>query len=306
MATKKVIKETTEMNKERSSAVVTINEFAEMVKEELGARGVQARVQEVQKNNGIMYQAVIIEEDGYNVMPILYLDGYYEGYKNGKSIDGIASEIIESNEKLRFDGDIDISFVKDWDNVKDRVFYQLVGKENNQELLRDVPSVDFLDMAIIFRISFMSGLDACASALIRNSHLEIWGIKVSDLMDSAVKNTHSLREADVQSMADVIGEMIGESGPDNGMTIVSNKLKNLGAAVILYPDMLVELEKRLGSDYYIMPSSVHEVIALPNTEVVNADDLRELVKEVNRTQVAPEEVLTDSVYIFTNGELKVA
>ena len=67
------------------------------------------------------------------------------------------------------------------------------------------------------------------------------------------------------------------------------------------------LAQELGSDLYILPSSIHEILLLP-VSAGKPEELAEIVKEVNRTQVQPEERLSDSVYLYDrkSGEIRIA
>ena len=89
------------------------------------------------------------------------------------------------------------------------------------------------------------------------------------------------------------------------MTIVSNHQKVNGAAAILYPHILENLAGREESNLYVLPSSVHEVIILPETLVPDAEFLRGLVSEVNRTQLQAPEILSDNLYYYDRNEGKV-
>ena len=66
--------------------------------------------------------------------------------------------------------------------------------------------------------------------------------------------------------------------------------------------MLEKIEEQYGRDFYVLPSSVHELILIPDTDDRTAEELKEIVMETNRTQVAPEEVLSDSVYYYCRKE----
>ena len=48
-----------------------------------------------------------------------------------------------------------------------------------------------------------------------------------------------------------------------GSYVLSNKLRNYGAACIAYPHVLEMIGGILGTDYYVLPSSVHEVVIVP-------------------------------------------
>ncbi len=91
-------------------------------------------------------------------------------------------------------------------------------------------------------------------------------------------------------------------GPD--MIVMSNEDKLQGANVLLSQKTLDELHEKIG-DYVIIPSSIHEVIALPITDEMSPQQMREMVQEVNGTQVAPEERLSDQIMIYNGQKLSL-
>jgi hypothetical protein len=98
-------------------------------------------------------------------------------------------------------------------------------------------------------------------------------------------------------------ELIGQiaAGFTSGrlpMYVLTNRQKMNGAACMFYPGVLEDFGKKLGRDFYLLPSSVHEVILVPADETVSKEALWEIVTDINRTQVAEEEILADSVYYY--------
>ena len=61
----------------------------------------------------------------------------------------------------------------------------------------------------------------------------------------------------------------------------------------------------LKNDYYILPSSVHEVIIVPYSEILVCSKLDEMVREINITQVEEEDVLSNHVYLYDRGSGKL-
>lgn len=84
------------------------------------------------------------------------------------------------------------------------------------------------------------------------------------------------------------------------MYVITNKQNLYGAVCILYPDVLKDVAQKLDSDFYVLPSSVHETIAVPaeNLDINHASSLKAMVREVNQSELTPEEVLSDNVYYY--------
>lgn len=88
------------------------------------------------------------------------------------------------------------------------------------------------------------------------------------------------------------------SGDRDNMYILTNQVRSFGAASILYPHMLDMVAELLHENYFVLPSSVHEVIIVPGSVSPTYSELHKMVREVNETQVDDEEILSDSVYYY--------
>ena len=80
--------------------------------------------------------------------------------------------------------------------------------------------------------------------------------------------------------------------------VITNSNGINGASVILYTDILKEIGGFLGEDYYLLPSSIHEMLAIPVSAPMDEKEMHEMVEEVNRSCVVSEEILSDSVYRY--------
>ncbi len=105
---------------------------------------------------------------------------------------------------------------------------------------------------------------------------------------------------------EVVGQMMEDlEEVKMPMYVLTNRQKLYGAACMLYPGVLKEFGRQLGQDFYILPSSVHEVILVPGETGAEHGALQKIVKEINQTQVAEDEVLADSVYYYSRGEDRI-
>ena len=86
------------------------------------------------------------------------------------------------------------------------------------------------------------------------------------------------------------------------MTVVSNERGLNGAASLFYPDQMDKVAEKIGGDYYILPSSIHEQLVVPDDGNMSSVDLGNMVREVNATQVSPEERLSDEVYHYDSKD----
>ena len=102
----------------------------------------------------------------------------------------------------------------------------------------------------------------------------------------------------IESMADEMLEQMLDCREQVPMYVLTNDVKYYGAACILYDGVLKEFAESAGRDLYILPSSVHEVILLPDMGYEDVDMLKKMVCEVNDTQLSPDEVLSDTIYHY--------
>ena len=287
-----------------------MNIFAEQVKAAVEARigdTYKVSINEVPKNNDTKLTGLVIKAPGSNVSPSLYLEDALKAFENGTDFDEIIDALVRKyRESEGFN--VNIESLTHWENAKDRIFFTLVNKAKNAELLADIPYTDIVgDLIVEYRLFVDNGADGMLSVLIRNSLLETWGNPtVKELHELATENTPRLFPANVKSMYETLCEMMGaenlpfDEGDDNlPITVASNVNKTNGAAIILYDGVLREYAEKHDSDVYILPSSIHEVLFLPvNKAGQDVNVLADLVQSVNAEQVMPTEYLSDSVYLY--------
>lgn len=265
--------------------------------------GTRLQLIPLEKNNGIIMDGLSVRKEGKRVAPMIYLDSYYREYLDGRSLRGICDQILECCEDSDFEEHFDVDFFREPERVRPTVAYRLINYEKNRELLQEIPHLPFLDLAVIFYSLLTDTPVGHATVLIRNSHLELWGKNTSWLYEAAKENTEKLLPKRLVSMEDMIYELSeGKQEPEYAgvpMYVLTNSRKSFGAACLLYDGVLGECFRRLEESYYLIPSSVHEVILIPASAVGDSRELYALVQEMNRTQVRSTEVLSDTVYLYS-------
>ncbi len=288
--------------------------FKELILEALKERfGEECQIEykEVLKNNGVKLDGVIVRQNNCVVSPTVYVNDYYEDFSDGENINDIA-DIIE---RLIRDNTIDDEFDADelilFDNVKDRIVFKLINFERNKELLDTVPYKKYLDLAIVYYISVKEDIFECASILINNSHLKLWNKTLEEIDELAVKNTPFILKPELKSMGQTLKEIMFNSDDNEFneedfencyMYVLTNEKKQFGAATILYDNELKDFSERIESDFYIIPSSVHEVIIIPSKFVDSSDSLDEMICEVNSSQVPLVDILSDHAYKYNRAD----
>lgn len=301
---------------EREVFIMEMREFAEKVRRamsEVLGDGYEVRLQEVQKNNGVRLQGLLILTEKQNVSPTIYLKPFWEAYEGGVTLADLVAKILQIYREDTPGESIDMSFFKEFEKVKDRICYRLIDARQNKSLLEKIPHIPFLDLAICFYYAYESDALGSGTILIYNTHVGMWQTGTAELMRLAQVNTPRLFPWECSSMDTVVRELLREDAEpacwlseeekqqlmkELPMKILSNEQRIHGAASILYPGLLEELAHEMGANLFVLPSSVHEVILLPDHNEEDPEQLKAMVRDVNRTQLEPEEVLSDNLYYF--------
>ena len=296
--------------------------FKEVVKESFlsympdSYHGMEISVSTVNKINRKLDELKLFKtEDEKKISPSIYINDIYGEYlKTG-----------DLQESLRnAAGAMDRMFKEnplpplDLRTAKDNIIFQLVNTKQNEDMLRDMPHREFQDLSIIYRWLVDIDDKKIGSTSISNSLAKALGMEEEQLFNAATKNTRRILPPVVKTMNEVLREMLmaegmpphiadlmmGETLPDRTMWIITNEQGIDGAVSMLYEDKVHNLAESLGSDLYILPSSVHEVIAV-SVEMGEPEELARMVSEVNMNQVDLSERLSNQVYHYDKDLRKI-
>ena len=266
----------------------------------------------VDKINGVSMEALVIHKDRVNLAPTIYLKPYYENYLDGEGIREGSERLVEAFNRAVPRDDLDMKFYVDYETVRSGLYYKLISTERNRSLLDNIPHVPFLDLDIVFYYSLEKDGMPEGSILVRNSHMELWGVNTETLMRDARMNSPLSMPVRCREMKEVLSEL----KPDDTdlmikwedlppMYVISNRRMVNGASAILYPGILAGMSEQFGENIYIIPSSVHEVIIIPDDGRGDPEYLRSMIYSINRTQLDPQDVLSDSLYYFDRETEKI-
>ena len=301
--------------------------FKKLITEEvwkIKADNLEVILREMTKNNGTIHSALEFREQGEVVSVLVYLAPYFEDYTAGVSLKELAEDIYSSYQENKKHGRIfkSIIWCNDYETVPDKVIYKLINYHQNREFLEEIPHIRLCDLAIIFCLLVEQSGDSLATAVIYNGHMESWGMDTQMLMELAKKNTKRLLPAKIRNMSEVIQgiamEYVGNdtektaldemlSTPnDIPLYVLSNDINTNGAIAMLYEGILKDFAAVLEHDLIILPSSIHEVLLVVYEEELCMEELKEMVRHVNQTEVAKEEILSDNVYIYSRKTDKIS
>ena len=288
----------------------------EIISEKLKG-GIIVKQRRIQRNNGVEADVLLFSSKSGNLSPSFYLSAYYEKYKAGYSLEELAQQIVFSyqTEKLV---QSDASLCLTFESCRDRIFFRLISHERNENILSDIPYLPFLDLSIVFYLLIQKEKESIRSVRISRYLMEQWGLNETDLLRIARGNTERLFPRRICSLSAMVSEMLGhgagesrkiegllpeqyENGDQKEPYVITNHMGINGAAVLLYEHVLEDLGVLLEGDYYLLPSSIHEVLAVP-ADIGNRQELRNMVHEVNITCVDREEILSDQIYYYSVRE----
>ncbi len=283
-----------------------IEKLLEAVKEVMG-RECTVNLKEIKKNNGLILQAIVIEEAGIISCPIIYIDRILKRIEDDENrLQDAAREIVDiySNNSNREEFN-DLKIDKKY--ILENVVYKLVNIQKNVERLVDMPHREFLDLAATYTVvvnDVLGGFENCRFEVTKKM-CSIFAI-TEDELDYAARENTGKKGFHIQSISSFLTpEADLQEGVE--MWIISNFDMFNGASVMLYSNYFDKLAEELESDLYVLPSSIHEVLAVPIT-YIDSDTLREMVCHINTTELVADDVLSGNVYRYSrkNRSLSIA
>lgn len=298
---------------------------------------VEIRSHSVYKNNGILLQGICALEQGMNIAPTVYMNEFLNRYEEGVAFGDIIREIVEIIEKNQVKNQLNVDFFMDYEKVKKKLVLRLINRKKNEELLKHVPYLKFKDLAIVCHCIMITEEIGTGSILIHKQHLQTWGILEDTLLQDAFENSPIIEPYSILKISemmrsmlkDTIKEQIDEICEEDSeykkellestmetmireieekhipMFVLTNNNRYYGAASLVYPDMLEAIGEMLQDDFYILPSSVHEIIFIAKDGCIDSVAINEMIEEVNKTQVDEEEWLSDHTYLYERKNKKL-
>ena len=266
---------------------------------------------DIPKNNGSK-KGISIRFPNINAAPMVYPDFYYQDWKEGKPMDEIVSGVRD--EIIRTAPDLSRLSIKsiNRDSAPAHLYAAVVGYESNKEWLKSTPHERVADLAVFAKWRFDGAdRDSVVASIITEPLLAHLQLTKEEVLKIAKTNTAQ------EEVFKSLEEIVMPDGMDREMEeamgymplpiyILSNKNGIDGAAMIACPEVLKMVQEKLGGDFYILPSSIHEVLTIPKSEMDDVEDLKDMVQSVNQSSVPPEDRLSDQVYEFDGHSLKIA
>ncbi|MBO4678226.1 MAG: hypothetical protein J5626_01005 [Lachnospiraceae bacterium] len=263
------------------------------------------------------YDGIVVRKEGEAIGVNIDASSFFRDYSKGeKNYDELVDSVLDvCMQGIEHTPDFNLDEFRDYDIMKERLSMEVVATARNAEMLEKIPHKEIEDMSVVFRFVVDNSNDGVSSILITNDMLNSYGVSVDRLYNDAKTYAPELKPSEIKGMADVLAEMMGidvseldrefiggADSIDTAMYVATTHDKTHGAGIIAYPGFMEMAAEKVGGDFFLLPSSIHEVILVPDNGRMDYRELEKMVREVNETQVSPKEQLSDNVYYYDAKE----
>jgi len=260
------------------------------------------------KNNGVTVTGLMLKGEQERVAPNFYLDHQFVEWMRGVcTLEEIAEKLCQAyQEEVKRNSHLISKIQFTWEEFRHGVFFRLVNAEKNKDLLESIPHQKFLDLALVYYYTVPISTEVIGTLVITKEHLTLLGIEEEELHQAARNNAERYQPVKIRGMEDLLYDLGRKIGVEVSeaktcrpfLFVLTNSKGSFGASALLFEEELEYFANRIENDFYILPSSVHEVILVPDCAEFSAEYFRSMVKEINATQVDATEVLSDNIYRY--------
>ncbi|MDO5702218.1 MAG: DUF5688 family protein [Lachnospiraceae bacterium] len=310
---------------------MTIDRFKDELTDcviKLAKPGEEITLRTITKNNNTTRLVLSVKVPGGITVPSFYISELKHRYDSGMSIDKIAEEVLKRGRAHTLMSVPEDVLSDDYSRFNVRIIYRLINYEEKREFISERPHRQLLDLAVVYYYYSREGDMNLGHISVNNSDIEKWGITEDDLYRDASCNTPALKPAVIKPLSDYVIEVFPEKEQSFDVTagfppgpweikdlsmigdairnrcyvpliVLTNELMNCGAATILYKGLVQAISDEIGSDLYIIPSSIHEVLIIPCVDyVISPEELNAMIVDINVSTVSEEDVLANHAYLY--------
>ncbi len=278
----------------------------------------QVSIEENIKENGRKIPALVIRRQSDSTVPFIPLEEIYDDYMSGNSLDASIKRIVDWRIQLdNLECLSDLGYLKDYEKVKDKLRIKLCDPELNQEWLNDKAYTLQGDFAAVYYVVIYEGEEQDFSTPVVKQLMEEWKVTLKQLHEDALLSERA-KQAFFFEMDDYLCSMMTGNGtirnlldgktkwhPEIAETpilcLTDSSMKN-GASMVLQEELMKQVGEIIGSDFYVLPSSIHEILLVPDIGIVDTSGLSRIVKEINETSVELCDKLSDKVQYYDRAK----
>ncbi len=285
--------------------------------------------QEVNKSGLGKVTGMTIRMSDASVAPCIYINSAFEEYKKydlpiGQIAESIAksfTDALANTHSITADQNIRSLIYEGfcWSTAKESCVIKAVPLTGNDDFLALRPHRVQGDMAAVYIVNLGSNDQGQMSLAITNDVANHFGVSESELYAVASANMMKQSPPVITDMSYMMNMMMGlaQDGFDTGksfsesladlpdpsdevaMSVLTNSETMNGAAYVFAPAVMDQIAEKYPDGFYILPSSLHEVLIVPKSaDGPDLDMLNGMVKEINATEVKPEDKLSDLVHEY--------
>ena len=274
-----------------------VTNLAEDLQEEFEKRNrnVDVDIIKVEKAWGTELGIKVLENRNYG--PVFYPKEQYENFENGRDYFSMLKQLADFFESTLGNTPIHDDF--DLTSLKDSITMRLVDTKRSHKYLKDKPHREFEDLSIVYQLNTVLKDNSKGCIVVTLDMMEKLGLDEEGIYQFAMEKAPVNSPYRLKPMSAVIGDLLDEDEvPSCPLMVLTNDEADYGASVVVYPNILEQCAVAMNGDFFIIPSSVHECLLHPDNNQVSLEQLKFIVKEVNDTQLSPEELLSYSVYHY--------
>lgn len=253
--------------------------------------------QYVSKLNGQSYNGITGRKEAEEMVPVVDIRPLFDSYENGMPIEKAADELEKvfrsAMEQSQF---IDPKDLTDYTKMKDRLILQLIPIEGNEERLNEIPHEQISDFAVICRVELADGE---ASTIVTDQLMKSFDISKEQLFADAKENAPRLHPPVLKNLMEVLFQAEpGLMDMESPLHVATTDVGEHGACVMAYPGFMDQASETLGGSFFVIPSSVHELLFLRDDDGRSVKELDDMVQAVNAQEVQPSDRLSDVSYHY--------
>ena len=270
--------------------------FAEELRCELSKRfDCEVILKEVRKNNGTIFHGLELKGLLKDCYPVVYVEDL-EDEDIEYAVKVVEGAIEEIGPKVNM---ICMNRIFDFYRMASSVRYKVINTEMNRALLHKIPHriLPCKELVIVYYLVVSNN----QTVLIKNDLMKKWGVSEDELYHLASKYTKKFNHPMLRNLKLTLEDGTTMEPPFMVYKTVSDYL---GASALLYKDGLMSVYEEIG-DFYIVPSSIHEVLVVACKDWEDEEHLKRIVEDGNDVIVTREEQLSKKLLVFRGKEIEV-
>ena len=262
------------------------------------------------KSNGQIRYGIVFNNPATNTSPTIYLEEYYGLYQLTGNFTEIVNALVHLYRSLPAI-QVNEKELYDFSTAKDRIIMKLINTEKNRAFLETVPHIPFQDLSIVYFYFMGKEGNRFMDMPVNDDLIRRWGIDTLTLHQQAMANYNRLLPIKFGSLNQLLLERglldkkdyaaLSEDGWRNALYCLTNEFSTGGAVLMTCKNLMDKIADFLGEDFYILPSSTHEVLLLPESRAPSKEELDQRIQEVNREALKPEDYLSDHAYYYSRS-----